>query len=68
MMRKPSVLKSKDWSRVVEEATSEVETMAIWRSLSVKDRQKAIRLLLGPHWRQLYKGVIERYESSLGRI
>ena len=57
-------MKSK-FDRVLEDASREVDTMAVWRSLSVKDREKAIRLLIGPSWKSLYRATIERYVSSL---
>lgn len=62
------MLDSKRFWATLESATSEVETMAVWRSLSLEDRQKAMRLLLGKNWKRLYKGVIEEYGHSLDRI
>lgn len=61
-------MKNKRHKNDLEQLSNEVETAAVWRTLEVADRVKAMRLLLGPHWRQLYKGVIERYQDFLGRI
>lgn len=61
------MLDSKSFWKTIDLACREVDTMAVWRSLSIKDKEKALRLLLGPHWKRLYKDVIERYGEQFSR-
>lgn len=59
------MLNSKRFRQVLDRASREVDTMAVWRSLSIEDKEKALRLLLGRNWRWFSKATIENYCNEL---
>lgn len=49
-------------------ASREVDTMAVWRSLSIQDKEKALRLLLGRDWKWASRATIKAYGNEIDRI
>lgn len=57
--------KKRSFDEIVELASREVETTAVWRSLSIDDREKALRRLLGLNWRDKKQHAIAKWQRQL---
>lgn len=59
------MLSRRKFRQMLDRASREVDSMAVWRSLSIEDQEKALRLLIGRNWRSLYKPTIDQYTAHI---